>query len=87
MLNIDSLAWILGCKIGYLPMFYLELPLRAKFKSKEVWNLVIERITLRLESWKAKLLLKGGRLTLLKSNLAIIPDYFLSLYNPGIGGS
>lgn len=79
--NIDSLAWILGCKKGTLPTSYLGLPLGAKFKSKEVWNLIVERITWRLESWKAKLLSKGGRLILLKATLASIPNYYLSLFS------
>lgn len=85
MSNIESLAWILGCKIGSLPSSYLGLPLGAKFKSKEVWNPVIERITLRLDSWKAKLLLNGSRSTLLKIVLASIPNYFLPLFTiPGL---
>lgn len=78
--NIDSLAWILGCKIGFLPSSYLGLPLGAKFKSKAMWDPGIERITLRLDLWKAKHLSKVGRLTLLKATLASIPNYYLSLF-------
>lgn len=78
--NLESLAWILGCKIGSLSTSYLGLPLGAKFKSKGVWDPVIERISRRLDSWKASLLFKGGRLTLIKSTLAVMPNYFLSLF-------
>lgn len=45
--------------------------------SKVMWDLVIERIVLRLDSWKAALLTKGGRLTLINLTLASIPSYFL----------
>lgn len=78
--DLDSLAWILGCKMGNLPSTYLGMPLGASFKSKVIWNLVIERIEGRLESWKAFLLSKGGRVTLIKVVLTSIPNYFLSLF-------
>lgn len=50
ILNLESLAWILGCKIGSLPTSYLGLPLGAQFKSKAMWDPVIKRISLRLDS-------------------------------------
>lgn len=34
--DLDSLAWILGCKIGSLPSTYLGIPLRVAFKSKAI---------------------------------------------------
>lgn len=58
--DIASLAWLLGCKIGSLPASYLGLPLGANYKSKAIWQLVIERISFFLESWKTPLLSKGG---------------------------
>lgn len=77
--NIGDLAWILGCKIGVLLSTYLGLPLGAAFKSKEVWKPVIDRISSRLGSWKSTIPSKEGRLTLMKSTLASIPNYHLSL--------
>lgn len=67
--NINDLAWILGCKVGSLPSSYRGLLLGANFKSKRVWGPVLDRISTRLDSWKAALLSKGGKLTLLKSTL------------------
>lgn len=50
MSDIESLTWILGCKIGHLPSSYLGLPLGASYKSKVIWDPVIERISSRLEA-------------------------------------
>lgn len=47
--NIESLAWVLGCKIGYLPLSYLCLPIGASFKSKGIWEPIVDRISIRLE--------------------------------------
>lgn len=82
--NSEDLAWILRCKIGVLPSCYLGMPLGASYKAKGVWNPVIDRISSRLSSWKSYFLSKGGKLTLLKSTLASIPNYYLSLFTiPG----
>lgn len=56
------------------------MPLGASFKAKVIWNMVIERIEGRLESWKASLLSKGGRVTLITAVIASILNYFLYLF-------
>ena len=43
-------------------------------------NPIIEKMERELSSWKQLYLLKGDRLTLLKSNLSSLPTYFLSLF-------
>ena len=63
----------MGCKTANLPMQYLGLPLGAKFKSKEIWNSVLEKVERRLSGWKCSYLSNGGRLTL-------ITTYFMSLF-------
>jgi len=78
--DVESLAHILGCRIGSLPMTYLGLPLGASFKSLSIWNGVIEKVQRRLASWKKIYLSKGGRVTLIHSTLSSIPTYFLSLF-------
>lgn len=60
--DIENLAWILHCKIRSLPATYLGLPLGANYKSKRIWESIMDRILARLDSWKAPLLFKGGRL-------------------------
>ena len=50
--GIEELACILGCKTANLHMQYLGLPLGAKFKSKKIWNPVLEKVERRLSGWK-----------------------------------
>ncbi|RVW69837.1 putative ribonuclease H protein [Vitis vinifera] len=79
-IHMETLASVLGCKIGSLPTTYLGLPLGAPYKSTRVWDTVEERFKKRLSLWKRQYLFKGGRLTLLKSTLSSLPTYFLSLF-------
>jgi hypothetical protein len=78
--NLSSLADILSCRIGVLPMSYLGMPLGASYKAVGVWNPIIEKIERRLAGWQKLYLSKCGRLTLLKSTLASLPTYFMSLF-------
>jgi hypothetical protein len=78
--DVESLAHILGCRIGSLPMTYLGMPLGASFKSLSIWNGVIEKVERRLASWKKLYLSKGGRVMLIHSTLSSIPTYYLSLF-------
>jgi len=58
--------------------------LGASYKSTHIWDGVIEKIEHRLVSWKMLYLSKGGRVTLIKSTLANLPTYYLSLFSiPG----
>jgi hypothetical protein len=78
--DVEGLADILGCKTASLPMQYLGLPLGAKFKSKDIWNPVLEKVERRLTGWKRSYLSKGGKLTLIKSTLSNLPTYYMSLF-------
>ena len=49
---METLAAVLGCKIGSLPTSYLGLPLGAPYKSIRVWDVVEERLRKRLSLWK-----------------------------------
>jgi hypothetical protein len=78
--SMTSLANILCCHVGALPMLYLGMPLGTPYKSSSVWHSVLEKIERRLASWQTLYLSKGGCLTLLKSTLSSLPTYFLSLF-------
>jgi hypothetical protein len=78
--DVESLAYILGCRIGSLPMTYLGMPLGASFKSISIWNGVIEKVERRLASWKKLYLSKDDRVTLIYSTLSSITTYYLSLF-------
>lgn len=80
MVDADSLANIFGCRVAWLPMKYLGLPLRASYKSTCIWSGVVEKMERCLANWKRLYLLKGGRLTLIKSALSNLPTFYLSLF-------
>uniref|UniRef100_A0A2N9EXD0 Reverse transcriptase domain-containing protein n=1 Tax=Fagus sylvatica TaxID=28930 RepID=A0A2N9EXD0_FAGSY len=78
--NIQELAAMLECRISVLPMNYLGLPLGARYKSKALWDPVLEKMGRKLAGWKKLYLSKGARLTLIKSTVSSLPVYFLSLF-------
>ena len=78
--NLVALASILQCRVGSLPMKYLEMPLGTSFKTASIWNPILEKMEKKLLGWKHLYLSKGGRLTLLRSTLSSLPTYFLSLF-------
>ena len=78
--NIQTLANILQCKVGRLPMIYLGVPLGTLYKTTSIWNPILERMEKMLLGWKRLYLSKGGRLTLLKSTLSSLPTYYLFLF-------
>lgn len=61
-------------------MKYLGFPLGASFKSKSVWDGVVEKIEKRFVGWKHIYLAKRGRITLIRSTLSNLLTYFLSLF-------
>ncbi|RVW36959.1 Transposon TX1 uncharacterized 149 kDa protein [Vitis vinifera] len=77
--NAELLAAELGCKVGSLPSTYLGLPLGASHKSVKVWDGVEERMRKKLALWKRQFISKGGRITLIRSTLASMPTYLMSL--------
>lgn len=68
-----NLATFTRYKMGNLPMKYLGLPLGAKFKGVSTWEPVVSHAKSHLIGWKRGLLLKDGKLTLIKNVMENIP--------------
>nr|GEV49703.1 hypothetical protein [Tanacetum cinerariifolium] len=51
----------------------------------QAWNDVVERVNMRLSRWKMKSLSIGGRFTLLKSVLRLIPIFHMSIFKAPVG--
>ncbi|CAN1148886.1 LINE-1 retrotransposable element ORF2 protein [Linum perenne] len=69
-----------GFKIGSLPVKYLGVPLiSGKLKSEDCNNLV-DKITARVTSWKAKSLSYAGKLQLVNSVVNAMCSYWLNIF-------
>lgn len=79
VLNIDDFAGNLGCQVYTLPMKHLGLPLGVTFKTKSIWDPILDCMQWRLAGWKKLYLSKGGHTTLIKSTLSSLPTCFMSL--------
>ncbi|RVW48551.1 Zinc finger protein BRUTUS [Vitis vinifera] len=78
--DLKSLLLVFGHISGLKPILYLGLPLGGNPKACGFWDLVIERISSRLDGWQKAYLSFGGRITLIQSCLTHMPCYFLSLF-------
>ena len=78
--EVEELVVELGCRVGSLPSQYLGLPLGAPNRATSVWDGVEERVRRRLALWKRQYISKGGRITLIKSTLASMLIYQMSLF-------
>jgi hypothetical protein len=78
--DIDSFVEIFGCPVGAFPIKYLGVPLHYNKLSREDLHPLIEKIIKRIAGWRGKLLTQAGRLLLIRTCLASIPVYLLSLF-------
>uniref|UniRef100_A0A2N9I574 Reverse transcriptase domain-containing protein n=1 Tax=Fagus sylvatica TaxID=28930 RepID=A0A2N9I574_FAGSY len=76
--GIHDLAQVIGGQITTLPMKYLGLPLGARYKSKEIWNPILEKMERHLAGWKRLYLSKG-------ENTALWRQVIASKYGVGKG--
>ena len=75
----NSLARLFCCNIGSFPIKYLGVPLHFSKLRREDIQHVVDKLINRIAGWRGKLLSTAGKLTLLKSCLASIPIYLLSV--------
>lgn len=77
--DLDDMADIMCFPTSSFPTTYLSMPLGARNRSTQVWNVIVEKFDRRLTSWKQQYLSQGGRLTLINNILDRIPTCFMSL--------
>ncbi|RVW70345.1 putative ribonuclease H protein [Vitis vinifera] len=80
VVEMEVLAVELSCRVGSLPSQYLGLPLRAPNRASYTWDGVEERVRRRLALWKRQYISKRGRVTLIKSTLASMSIYQMSIF-------
>nr|GEX38327.1 RNA-directed DNA polymerase, eukaryota, reverse transcriptase zinc-binding domain protein [Tanacetum cinerariifolium] len=78
-------ATLMGCSTFEPPFHYLGVKVGAPMSRKKSRKDFISKISSRLSKWKLKTLSIGGRLTLLKSVLTVIPIFYMSLYKVPVG--
>jgi len=75
----NMFARLFCCKVGNFPFSYLGIPLHFHKLKREDIQPVVDKIIKRIAGWRGKLLSYGERLVLLKSCLASIPTYLMSV--------
>ena len=76
--QLNRFSGFLGCNVLPFSIKYLGLPLHFKRASFNDWAPVLDKLSSRLDTWKARYLSLGGRLILVNSILSSIPTYYLS---------
>ena len=83
--EMASCSRILTTPIGELPIRYLGVPLADRRLRIRNWQPVLEKVETRLGGWRARLLLRGGHLVMLKAVLSAIPTYFMAIFRMPVG--
>jgi hypothetical protein len=83
-LNVDEqeaqlFSQILRCRLGKLPMKYLGVPLHFNKLRKEDLQPIVDKLIKKAAGWRGRLLNHAAKLELVRSVLASIPLYLLSV--------
>ncbi|GJT18362.1 hypothetical protein Tco_0877068 [Tanacetum coccineum] len=73
------MANTIGCGAANFPMKYLGVPIGCNMARCSSWIAIITKLSSKLALWKARLLLVGGRLSLIKSVLGHLPTYYMPI--------
>jgi hypothetical protein len=77
--DAQFIAQSLSCKIGEFPMQYLGVPVHhSKLKRDDIQH-VVDKILKRAAGWRGKLINDAAKLELVRSVLASISIYLLSV--------
>lgn len=75
----DKIKQILGFTEDFLPSVYLGIPFFMGSNKSSYWSSVIQRIQSRIAACKVRWLSLAGRVLLIKSILAAIPNYYMAV--------
>ncbi|GJU29578.1 RNA-directed DNA polymerase, eukaryota, reverse transcriptase zinc-binding domain protein [Tanacetum coccineum] len=78
--EVEIMASYTGCEAAFFPFTYLGLPNGSNMSRIANWQPLIDRFKARLSGWKASFLSIGCRLTLIKSVLGSLGNYYLSIF-------
>jgi hypothetical protein len=73
----DSLCEILGVAGTNDLGKYLGFPLKSNARNSGDFNFVVEKVQVKLSSWKSMLLSSAGRVVLIQSVTSSIPAYYM----------
>nr|GEY54520.1 RNA-directed DNA polymerase, eukaryota, reverse transcriptase zinc-binding domain protein [Tanacetum cinerariifolium] len=78
--KVEQAAAKIGCVTLKTPFNYLGSKVGGLMSRLQSWNEIVESLATRLSRWKLKTISIGGRLTLFKSVLGVIPIYLMSIF-------
>lgn len=77
---VQTTSNFLACKIEGINFNFLGIPIGSNPKRIEMWKPLVDKIKLRLSTWKAKIISQGWRLTLINSVLSSLPTFLLYFF-------
>jgi hypothetical protein len=83
--NSDSFEQILNCNSSALPIKYLGVPINEKRLILSHRRPIEDKMGKKLCHWQGKMLVMGGRITLINSSLTSVVLYMLSFYSLPVG--
>lgn len=74
--SMDMTCDFLSCSKGKILFLYLGLPVGANGRSMSTWEVLVESLNRKLNTWGHKYINFGGRTVLLNSVLNSIPTFY-----------